>query len=70
MRPQYHRPASAGFVTFGVVDALHNGTCSRCGRQSTDCTTSELGEWIVETGGVLTCSECAKQVDQDAGKAS
>ncbi len=52
------------------MDALHNGSCSRCGRQSDDVATAELGEWIVENGEGLTCSECAKQVDQDAGKAS
>jgi hypothetical protein len=69
-RPQYHRQASGGFVTFEGMDVIYNGSCSHCGRESNDCTTAELGEWIVERGGRLTCSECAKQVDQDAGKAS
>jgi hypothetical protein len=31
---------------------------------------AELGEWVVEDGGVLVCSECSKRVDQVVGEAS
>jgi hypothetical protein len=63
-------PSERPLRNISAMDEIHNGTCSRCGRQSGDCTTAELGEWIVERGGRLTCSECAKRVDQDAGEAS
>jgi DNA-directed RNA polymerase subunit RPC12/RpoP len=48
------------------MDPAPNGRCSRCGRQSDGATTEELGGWVVETGGVLICSECSKRVDQAA----
>jgi len=41
-----------------------NGRCSLCGRQSKSVTTEELGNWVVQDGGTLVCSVCAKDSDK------
>jgi hypothetical protein len=40
-----------------------NGRCSLCGRKSENVTTAELGDWIVQDGGILVCSGCSSVSD-------
>jgi hypothetical protein len=44
-----------------------NGRCSLCGRNSENVTTAELGNWIVQDGGILVCSRCSSDSDKAAG---
>ena len=43
-----------------------NGGCSLCGRKSENVTTAELGNWIVQKGGILICSGCSSDSDKAA----
>ena len=55
-------------ATMGLVtqDESANGRCSLCGRKSEDVTTAELGNWIVQDGGILVCSGCSSDAEKAA----
>jgi ribosome-binding protein aMBF1 (putative translation factor) len=45
-----------------------NGRCSLCGRKSENVTTAELGDWIVQDGGILICSGCSSDAEKGAAE--
>jgi hypothetical protein len=58
-------------LVMGTMDSVAehhsaNGRCSLCGRRSEDVTTAELGNWIVQDGGVVICSECSSDAEKAA----
>ena len=54
--------------TMGLVTQHEsaNGRCLLCGRKSENVTTAELGNWIVQDGGILVCSGCSSDSDKAA----
>jgi hypothetical protein len=64
----FHHPPLAG-ADVGTMDTVTqhepaNGRCSLCGRKSETVTTEELGNWIVQDGGMLLCSGCSRDCDR------
>jgi hypothetical protein len=55
--------------TMGLVTQHEsaNGRCSLCGRKSESVSTAELGNWIVQDGGILVCSGCSSDSDNATG---
>ena len=55
-------------ATIGPVTQheVANGRCSLCGCKSEDATIAELGDWIVQKGGILVCSGCSSDAEKAA----